>query len=62
MSEWKCLSEGERELARERGLDPEDLMVNRVGKDYLVFLALRSRAETLVRLNEGSRRAAGKGA
>ena len=58
MSEWKCLNEGERELAREKGLDPEDLMVNRVGRDYLVFLALRSRTETLVCLYDRSRTAA----
>ena len=58
MSEWKCLSEGERELARERGLDPADLMVNRVGKDYLVFLGLRTRTETMVCLYDRSRRAA----
>lgn len=58
MSEWKCLNEGEEKLAREKGLDPEDLVVNRVGKDYLVFLALRSRTETLISLDECSRRAA----
>lgn len=59
MSEWKCLNDAERELARKKGLDPEDLVVNRVGKDYLVFLQLRSRRETLIRLDERGRVAAG---
>lgn len=58
MSEWKCLNKTEKGIARERGLDPEDLMVNRVGKDYLIFLALRSRKETMVCLYDRSRRAA----
>ena len=59
MSEWKCLNEAEKGIARKRGLDPEDLVVNRVGKDYLVFLQLRSRKETLIRLDERGRVAAG---
>lgn len=56
MSEWKCLNEAEKGIARKRGLDPEDLMVSRVGKDYLVFLGLRSRSETLVRLNDSGQK------
>ena len=60
MSEWKCLNEAEKGIARGKGLDPDDLVVNRVGKDYLVFQGMRSRRETLVRLNDSGREAAGR--
>ena len=59
MSKWQCLNEAERAIARDRGLEPEGLVVNRVGADYLVFLRLRTREETVVCLYERGREAAG---
>ena len=58
MSKWKCLNQEEEQMARERGLDPKGLVVNRIGQDYLVFLELKTSAETTVCLCDRSRRAA----
>lgn len=51
MSQWKDLNESECAIARELGQEPNNLVVNRVGEDYLVFLNMRSRQELIVSLD-----------
>ena len=51
MSQWKDLNECERAIARELGQNPDDLIVNRVGEDFLVLLNMRSRQELIVSLD-----------
>ena len=49
MSEWKCLTAEEERIARGRGEDPDDLIVNRAGDGLLVFLNMKTRKEIIVR-------------
>ena len=49
---WESLNEADAQLLRSRGLDPAGMVVKRVGQDYLVFLHMKSRTETLVRLDD----------
>lgn len=46
---WTIPNEREQELARQRGMDPGRVVVNRVGSDYVVILDLRTRKEMIVR-------------
>ncbi len=47
---WTVPNEREQELARQRGMDPGRVVVNRVGSDHVVILDLRARKETVVRI------------
>lgn len=49
---WESLNQEEAELLRGRGKDPSGTVVKRVGQDYLVFLHMKSREETVIRLND----------
>ncbi|MCD7755511.1 MAG: hypothetical protein LUJ09_04155 [Firmicutes bacterium] len=50
MAKWECPNRAEAEMAAEMGLDPDAIVVNRVGTDYLVFLDTYTRRETIVPL------------
>ena len=47
---WVVPSEREQELARQRGMDPDRVVVRRVGSDYVVIMDLRTRKEMIVRI------------
>lgn len=58
LSKWVCPNERELEIARDRGLSPEGLVVSRTGS-YLIFLELKTRRETLVCLYKLGKEAVG---
>ena len=46
---WEVLTEKEKQLLRERGEDPEPMVVSRVGADCRVFKDLKTQKELIVR-------------
>ncbi len=50
MASWKSLNPKEEALLRERGIEPEGMVVNRVGADAFVFLRLKTREEIYISL------------
>lgn len=46
---WEVLTEKEKQLLRERGEDPEPMVVSRVGVDLLLFMDLKTHREVCIR-------------
>ena len=48
MAKYKALTEEEKQKLRERGVDPNGVLVNRLGDHARLFLILKTREEVYI--------------